>query len=263
MVRLSVVIPVRDEAEKVGPLAAEVDAALRGRYDYEIVFVDDGSRDGTGGKIADAARRNRRVRLVQHEDSCGQSTAIWSGVREARGEWIATLDGDGQNDPADIPRLMRVLETATADERLGMVVGHRVSRQDGRLRRIASPIANAVRAWMLRDATPDSGCGLKVFPRERYLDLPYFDHMHRFLPALMLRSGYRVRTEPVNHRPREGGRSKYGLLDRLWIGVADLLGMFWLMRRDRRPPSVRVANLQEAAAEDDRPAAPPAALRGG
>ena len=263
MVRLSVVIPVRDEAEKVGPLTAEVDAALRGRYDYEIVFVDDGSRDGTGARIADASRRNRRVRLVQHAEPCGQSTAIWNGVREARGEWIATLDGDGQNDPTDIPRLMRVLSAATADERLGMVVGHRVSRQDGWLRRIASPIANAVRAWMLRDATPDSGCGLKVFLRERYLDLPYFDHMHRFLPALMLRSGYRVRSEPVNHRPRERGRSKYGVLDRLWIGVADLLGMFWLMRRERRPSSVRVASAPEAAAEDERTSAPPAAMGGG
>jgi dolichol-phosphate mannosyltransferase len=227
---LSVVIPVRNEAPNIAPLVAEIGAALAG-LPHEIVYVDDGSTDATPAALA-AAAATAPVRHLRHRASCGQSAAVVTGIRAARGEWIATLDGDGQNDPADIPRLL-----ARAQEEGGaiLVAGHRVNRRDSWVKRRSSRIANAVRAWLLKDATPDTGCGLKVFPRALFLDLPAFDHMHRFLPALVLRQGGRVVSEPVNHRPRVRGTSNYGTLDRLAVSLFDLIGVAWLQRRWKRP----------------------------
>jgi len=231
---LSIVIPVRNEADNIAPLVAEITAALGDLILYEIIYVDDGSTDGTAAEIARLAVELPRLRLLRHLRSWGQSTAILTGVKAARGAWVATLDGDGQNDPADIPRLWRLVGGAPASPPL-LVAGYREKRRDTWSKRIASCIANAVRARLLGDATPDTGCGLKLFSRALFLDLPAFDHMHRFLPALVLRAGGTVRSAPVNHRPRRGGVSKYGVLDRLGVGIVDLFGVWWLQRRVARP----------------------------
>jgi dolichol-phosphate mannosyltransferase len=232
---LSIVIPVKNEAGNIAPLVVEIGAALDpSGVDYEIVYVDDGSTDATAAEIARLRAANPRLRLIRHAASCGQSAAIRSGVKAARARWIATLDGDGQNDPADIPSLWQIAKaTPTAPPLL--IAGQRARRQDSRSKRWASKIANAVRRAMLHDDTPDAGCGLKLFPRALFLDLPYFDHMHRFLPALALREGGIVRSLPVNHRPRERGMSKYGVLDRLAVGITDLFGVMWLRRRQSLP----------------------------
>ncbi len=235
---LSVVIPVKNEAGNIAPLIAEIAAALDGRALYEIIYVDDGSADSTEAEIYRLQSSVPQLRLVRHARSCGQSAAIRSGVKAARGRWIATLDGDGQNDPADIPALWQ-LARGMADCSPAMpallIAGHRARRRDSWSKRQASRIANAVRRRLLRDDTPDTGCGLKLFPRALFLDLPYFDHMHRFLPALVLREGGIVRSAPVNHRPRQRGASKYGVLDRLGVGIVDLVGVLWLRRRLARP----------------------------
>jgi dolichol-phosphate mannosyltransferase len=231
---LSVVIPVRNEAGNIAPLVAEIVAALDGLAAYEIVYVDDGSDDSTAAEIRRLQAALRRLQLIRHARSYGQSSAIRSGVKAARGSWIATLDGDGQNDPADIPALWRIAHGSGQAARL-MIVGHRGRRQDSWSKRRASAIANAVRRRLLHDDTPDTGCGLKLFPRALFLDLPYFNHMHRFLPALVLREGGIVRSVPVNHRPRRRGVSKYGVLDRLGVGIVDLFGVMWLRRRFAAP----------------------------
>ena len=231
---LSVVIPVRNEAPNLAPLVAEIRRALDGRLDYEIVYVDDGSRDETAAELARLAAGFPRLRFLRHRESCGQSAAIRSGVKAAQAAWITTLDGDGQNDPADIPGLWEIARAASAEPPL-LVAGERTKRRDTWSKRAASRAANAVRGAMLGDRTPDTGCGLKIFPRALFLDLPGFDHMHRFLPALVIRQGGKVVSVPVNHRPRERGRSNYGLFDRLWIGIVDLFGVMWLMRRARNP----------------------------
>ena len=225
---LSVVVPVRNEGPNVVPLVAEIRAALSG-IAHEIVYVDDGSADDTSAQMRAAG-----IVALRHRVSCGQSAAIVTGVRAARGEWIATLDGDGQNDPADIPAL---LARAQADEGVGplLVAGHRTRRRDNWTKRQSSRIANSIRAGLLHDATPDTGCGLKLFRRAAFLELPHFDHMHRYLPALFIRAGGRVVSIPVNHRPRTRGVSNYGTLDRLWVGLFDLIGVYWLQRRWRRP----------------------------
>ena len=246
---LSVVIPVRDEAGNIAPLVAEIAAALDGRLAYEIVYVDDGSRDATVAEIRRLQHGLKQLRLVRHQTSCGQSAAIRSGVRAARGGWIATLDGDGQNDPSDIPLLWQIACEQPAEPLL--VAGRRTRRQDSWAKRQSSRIANAVRRRLLADDTPDTGCGLKLFPRALFLDLPYFDHMHRFLPALVLREGGSVRSVPVNHRPRRRGRSKYGVFDRLWVGIADLAGVLWLRRRAARAVLIE----EEAPASDPPPTA--------
>lgn len=230
--KISVVVPVRNEAENIIPLLEEIAAALAGADAYEIIYVDDGSTDSTPSMLQQAMRRYRALRVVQHRQSYGQSTAIHTGVKTARHPWIATLDGDGQNDPADIPRLYQTLMAGQERQpTLWMAAGWRNKRHDTAWRKFSSKIANAVRGALLGDNTPDTGCGLKVFARDNFLTLPYFDHMHRFLPALVLRAGGQVVSEPVNHRARTQGQSKYGTLDRLWVGIVDLLGVIWLQKR--------------------------------
>ena len=228
------VVPVCNEAENVGPLAAEIARALAGR-EFEILFVDDGSTDGTAeAALASRAGGIPQLRLLRHSFRSGQSAAVCSGVRHARAEWIATLDGDGQNDPADIPRLIEARGDAL------LVMGNRAGRRrDTWLRRLQSKVANGVRSSLLGDGTPDTGCGIKLMHRETFLDLPRFDHMHRFLPALFQRAGAKVVSVPVNHRARERGVSKYGLLDRLWVGIVDIFGVMWLKRRYRPGLTVR------------------------
>jgi len=228
---ISIVVPVRDEAENIDPLLAEIVAALHGR-DFEIVYVDDGSRDGTAARLAAAGARLPMLRVIRHRRGAGQSAGLVTGIRAARGAWIATLDGDGQNDPADIPKL---LARARAADAPALVAGWRASRKDTAMKRFQSRIANAVRGGLLGDRTPDTGCGLKVFRRETFLRLPPFDHMHRFMPALVQRDGGIVVNVQVNHRPRAAGWSKYGMLNRLWVGIVDLLGVMWLQRRPIRP----------------------------
>lgn len=231
--RLSVVVPVRDEAPNILPLITEIRAALSGE-DYEIIYVDDGSTDDTQVQLAEAAAVGAPLVRRRHRQSCGQSAAVITGVRAASGEWIATLDGDGQNDPADIPALFARARAEAATAPL-LIAGHRITRKDSASKRIASRLANRLRARLLGDATPDTGCGLKLFRRADFLELPHFDHMHRFLPALFLRAGGRVISVPVNHRPRTRGTSKYGNLGRAWVGLWDLMGVAWLQRRWRRP----------------------------
>jgi dolichol-phosphate mannosyltransferase len=232
---LSVVIPVKNEQDNILPLLEEIHAALEGRCDYEVICVDDGSDDGSPRILAAARGRFPRLRVLRHAGSCGQSTAVRSGVKAARASWIATLDGDGQNDPADIPRLMAVVQAPDCPARLHLVAGWRKLRRDAWLKRFSATIANAVRRALLRDATPDTGCGLKLFRREVFLDLPYFDHMHRFLPALVRRAGGQIRSVEVHHRHRLRGASKYGVHNRLWVGIVDLFGVIWLQRRARLP----------------------------
>lgn len=229
---LSVVVPVHGEEENVAPLIEEIVAALRGKVAFEILFVDDASRDATPDRLRHALDYYPELRVLRHATQCGQSAAIRSGVKAARGAWIATLDGDRQNDPADIPKLLAARDAGPA--RTKLYAGWRVDRQDSGSKRRASRFANALRAWWLRDATPDTGCGIKLFEREAFLDLPYFDHMHRYLPALIQRAGWGTVSVPVNHRPRPSGVSKYNNLHRAWVGLADLRGVAWLMRRASR-----------------------------
>lgn len=227
---ISVVIPARNEAENVAPLCREIHAALSGRFDYEIIFVDDGSTDSTADEVR-RCMQGGRVRLLRHVSSFGQSASVHSGVAAARAPWIATLDGDGQNDPADLPSMFDRARNEAAGSKLRMVIGNRVTRRDTWIRRLSSRVANGIRGRLLHDGTPDSGCGIKVFDRETFLRLPFFDHMHRFLSALFLRAGAAVISVPVAHRPRTRGTSKYGIYNRLWAGVVDILGVIWLRRR--------------------------------
>ena len=228
---LSVVVPVYNEQDNVAPLVGEIVAALRGSVDFEIVYVDDDSTDATLARLQALKAEVPELRIVRHLANGGQSTATRNGVKAARGAWIATLDGDGQNDPADIPKLLAERDRAASDVKL--FAGWRVERKDSGSKRWASKWANAIRSRMLRDATPDTGCGIKLFEREAFLDLPYFDHMHRYLPALMQRAGWKTVSVPVNHRHRGSGVSKYNNLNRALVGVADLRGVAWLNRRNR------------------------------
>jgi dolichol-phosphate mannosyltransferase len=231
---LSVVVPVYNEAENVLPLVAEIHAALGSSGPaFEVVYVDDGSSDETPARLAEARARFPKLRVVRLARNCGQSTAIYQGVKAARGHLIATLDGDGQNDPAEILRLIAALPKGVSPAPL--VAGLRQKRQDNWLRRVSSRIANGLRSRLLKDRTPDTGCSLKLFEREAFLGLPFFDHMHRFLPALFRRQGREVVLVAVGHRPRLRGVSKYGVMNRLWVGIVDLFGVMWLQRRMTSP----------------------------
>jgi len=228
---VSVVIPVCNEQDNVEPLAREIHAALAGRCRFETIFVDDGSTDGTARAVRDARCAGMpEIRLIRHSLRSGQSAAIATGVRDAGAPWIATLDGDGQNDPADIPKLLDAV-SASSSPRLRLVMGNRTTRRDTWLRRLSSRVANGVRGGLLKDGTPDTGCGIKVFDRSVFMDMPRFNHMHRFMPALFQREGFEVISVPVNHRERTRGKSKYGLHNRLWVGIVDLFGVMWLIRR--------------------------------
>ena len=230
--QLSVVVPVFNERDNVAPLILEIIAALSGLVSFEIVYVDDHSRDDTLAVLQSVKAEVPELRVLQHVQQSGQSTAIRNGVKAARGEWIATLDGDGQNDPADIPKLIAARDAGQAQTKL--YAGWRVQRQDSGSKRWASRLANAVRSRMLRDATPDTGCGIKLFERAAFLDLPYFDHMHRYLPALMQRAGWQTVSVPVHHRHRTTGVSKYNNLNRALVGIRDLRGVAWLITRSKR-----------------------------
>jgi dolichol-phosphate mannosyltransferase len=233
-VDVSIVVPVRNEAENVAPLIAEISAALDGRWAYEIIYVNDGSTDATPQRLAGIMKQRRNLRQINHAASSGQSAAVRSGVRAARGAIVATLDGDGQNDPAFLPKLIAAIENG--GDRIGLAAGQRIGRKDTGFKKMQSRIANAVRNAILRDGTRDTGCGLKAFRRDVFLIMPYFDGLHRFLPALVRREGYDIAYVDVIDRPRHSGVSNYGFFDRLWIGIMDLAGVWWLIRRKKPTP---------------------------
>ena len=240
---LAVVVPVHDEAGNLASLIAEIHAALESCCDFELIYVDDGSEDATASTLASLASRYPRLAAFRHRSNRGQSTALRTGVRMARAPLIITLDGDGQNDPADIPRLLEIYRKERAqDGKPLLIAGLRAKRRDAALRTFSSRIANGVRRRLLNDATPDTGCGLKLFAREDFLALPFFDHLHRFLPALFIRDGGRVVSVPVNHRPRVRGRSHYGIANRLWVGIVDIAGVLWLKRRGKVADVERVVS---------------------
>ena len=234
-VAVSIVVPVRNEAENVAPLIAEIAAALDGGWVYEIIYVNDGSTDATAERLAAAMQQRGNLRQIRHATSSGQSAAVRSGVRAARGAIVATLDGDGQNDPVFLPDLISAIENG--GDRVGLAAGQRIGRKDTGFKKIQSRIANGVRNAILRDGTRDTGCGLKAFRREVFLALPYFDGLHRFLPALVRREGYEIAYVEVIDRPRRSGVSNYGFFDRLWIGIMDLAGVWWLIRRKKSTPA--------------------------
>jgi len=231
---VSIVVPVRNEAENIAPLIDEIAAALDGRWSYEIIYVNDGSTDATSERLVAAMKQQSNLRQICHAISSGQSAAVRSGVRAARGAIVATLDGDGQNNPAFLPALISAIDEG--GERIGLAAGQRVGRKDTGFKKIQSRIANAVRNAILRDGTRDTGCGLKAFRREVFLAMPYFDGLHRFLPALVRREGYEIAYVDVIDRPRHSGVSNYGFFDRLWIGIMDLAGVWWLIRRKKPTP---------------------------
>jgi len=233
-VDVSIVVPVRNEAENVAPLIAEIVSALGSRWSYEIIYVNDGSTDATAERLAAIMKQRGNLRQIRHATSSGQSAAVRSGVRAARGAIVATLDGDGQNNPAFLPDLILAIENG--GERVGLAAGQRVGRKDTGFKKIQSRVANGVRNAILRDGTRDTGCGLKAFRREMFLMMPYFDGLHRSLPALMRREGYEIAYVDVIDRPRHSGVSNYGFFDRLWIGIMDLAGVWWLIRRKKPTP---------------------------
>jgi glycosyltransferase involved in cell wall biosynthesis len=236
---LSIVIPARNEAGNILPLIDGIIAAVSPVAPFEVIVVDDGSTDGMGELVAARAAGDPRLRVLRHDRSGGQSAAVHSGVLAARGDIICTLDGDGQNPPAELPRLVAPLKADTAG-RIGIVAGQRVGRQDTWSKKLASRFANGLRRWLLRDGTRDTGCGLKAFRRDAFLRLPYFDHMHRYLPALFARDGWQVAHVDVTHRARGAGRSNYSNLQRGLVGAVDLLGVAWLLRRRKKARAVEM-----------------------
>jgi glycosyltransferase involved in cell wall biosynthesis len=234
-VAVSVVVPVRNEAENIAPLIAEIAAALDGGLAYEIIYVNDGSTDATAERLAAAMKQRTNLRRIDHARSAGQSAAVRSGVRAARGAIVATLDGDGQNNPAFLPDLIAAI--GKGGERVGLAAGQRVGRKASGFKKFQSRVANGVRNAILHDGTRDTGCGLKAFRRDVFLMMPYFDGLHRFLPALVRREGFEIAYVDVIDRPRHSGISNYGFFDRLWIGIMDLLGVWWLIRRKKSTPN--------------------------
>jgi len=241
---LSVVIPAFNEEDNVLPLLDEIESALKDGPDYEVIFVDDASTDATGERLLTRKTESRHLRVIRHGRRGGQSAALRSGIKAARAPWIVTMDGDGQNDPADIPTLLALRDrpaevTASWNKAPLLVGGLRIKRNDTWSRRLASRGANLIRQSLLNDRCSDSGCGLKLFCRETFLDLPYFGAMHRFLPALYQIYGHAVAFTPVNHRPRQRGKSKYGNFKRGLIGLVDLIGVRWLKSRTPVPTEPR------------------------
>ena len=233
---VAVVVPVRNEAGNVAPLVAEIAKALAGQWPFEVIYVNDGSSDGTEAELTRLMALHPFLRQVRHKESCGQSAAVRSGVSAARAGLVVTIDGDGQNDPAFIPAMVRKLEAGAPA--MGLVAGQRTGRKSGGFKKLQSRIANSVRGAVLRDGTRDTGCGLKAFRRDVFLKLPYFDGLHRFLPALVKREGFTIGYVDVVDRPRGTGVSNYGLWDRLWVGILDLAGVWWLIRRKKRVPEI-------------------------
>lgn len=231
---ISVVVPVYNESENVAKLVGEINAALSGRA-FEMIFVDDASSDDTAAALTALKQDFPSLRVLSHRENAGQSRALRSGIMAAKAPFIATLDGDGQNDPADIPALFEQLIRGDSPENLHLVGGRRVNRQDSAAKKLASKFGNGVRKRLLHDRADDTGCGLKVFSREAFLRLPFFDHIHRYIPALMIREGFEVEFADVNHRAREHGTSKYTNFGRLMVSIADLRGVMWLNRRARNP----------------------------
>ncbi len=227
-------MPVRNEEGNVAPLIAEIAAALDGRWAYEIIYVNDGSTDRTPTLLVELMQQRGNLRRIDHAASCGQSAAVRTGVRHARGAIVATLDGDGQNNPAFLPDLIAAI--ADGGGRVGLAAAQRVGRKDTGFKKFQSRIANKVRNAVLKDGTRDTGCGLKAFRRDVFLSLPYFDGLHRFLPALVRREGFEIAYVDVVDRPRHSGVSNYGFFDRLWVGLMDLAGVWWLIRRKRSTP---------------------------
>jgi glycosyltransferase involved in cell wall biosynthesis len=233
---VSIVVPVRNEAGNIAPLIAEIAARLDKGPGFEIIYVNDGSDDRTESELTLLMASRPWLRQIKHASSYGQSAAVHTGVRYARAPVVVTLDGDGQNDPAFIPVLLKALSAGAPH--IGLVAGQRVRRQASTFKRLQSRIANGVRNAIVRDGTRDTGCGLKAFRRDVFLRLPYFDGLHRFLPALVRREGYEIGYVNVVDRPRQAGQSNYGMWDRLWVGILDLLGVWWLIRRRRKVPQV-------------------------
>jgi len=231
---VSVVVPVRNEENNIGPLIDEISTALGKQWSYEIIYVNDGSSDATGERLLERMKTQSNLRQIRHEKSAGQSAAVRTGVRAARGGIVVTLDGDGQNNPAFLPALILAIEQG--EGRVGLAAGQRVGRQDTAFKKWQSRVANAVRNAILKDGTRDTGCGLKGFRREVFLALPYFDGLHRFLPALVRREGFEIVYVDVIDRPRRSGVSNYGFFDRLWVGLMDLAGVWWLIRRKKSKP---------------------------
>lgn len=237
---VSVVVPVRNEAGNIAPLVAEIEAAMRGRT-FEIIYVNDGSRDGTEVELRQLMAQRPWLRQIRHAQPCGQSAAVRTGVAMARAPIVVTLDGDGQNNPAYLPELITAL--AAAAPHIGLIAGQRIGRKATGFKRLQSVIANRARAAVLHDGTRDTGCGLKAIRRDVFLSLPYFDGMHRFLPALVRSRGFDIGYVDVIDRPRLHGTSNYGMWNRLWIGILDLAGVWWLMRRTRRVPQAEEVTL--------------------
>lgn len=228
---VSIVIPAKNEEGNVEPLITEIVAALENVAEFEIIYVDDGSTDGTYGELQRLINTgNRFIRPVRHRFSVGQSTAIMTGVHDARGELIVTLDADGQNDPADVPALLAAARKFPAGTDF-CIAGYRKNRKDTPWKRFQSRVANNIRSRILGDGTPDTGCGLKIVPRATFMKLPYFDHIHRFIPALVRRINGEIVVVEVNHRDRQSGVSKYNMLGRLGVGIVDMFGVMWLQHR--------------------------------
>ena len=233
---VSIVVPVRNEAGNIAPLVAEITKALEGQWRFEIIYVNDGSNDETDTELERLKAQHPWLRHIRHRESCGQSAAVRTGVTAARASIVVTLDGDGQNDPAFVPALIRALEAGAPD--VALIAGQRIGRKASGFKKFQSRIANTVRGAVLRDGTRDTGCGLKAFRRDVFLRLPYFDGLHRFLPALVRRESYAIGYVDVVDRPRAHGVSNYGMWDRLWIGILDLAGVWWLIRRKKRIPEI-------------------------
>ena len=233
---ISVIVPVMNEEGNIAPLINEIALAATTSPITEIIYIDDGSSDNTFNVLTSLTTQFPMLRVLQHDRRSGQSTALLTGIKAATNNIIATLDGDGQNDPADIPALYDLYKTETITGAKVMITGRRKKRQDNFGRRFASRFANRLRAYLLKDSTPDTGCSLKMFARIDYLDLPFFNHMHRFLPALMIRNGVRLAHVDVSHRPRTTGVSKYTNFNRAIVGIADLMGVMWLQRRSSLLP---------------------------